>query len=140
MENMVPNFLKDILEKEYSSEEINEILSGYKQKRNTTLRVNTLKTNICEIKEKLQKVNIKYIDVEWYKDALILDESQEKNIQSLDMFKNGEIYLQSLSSMIPPIVLNPKPKENILDMCAAPRRKNYTDFCNIWKPIINNSL
>ena len=31
--------------------------------------------------------------------------------------------MQSLSSMLPPIILNPKEKENILDMAAAPGSK-----------------
>ena len=39
------------------------------------------------------------------------------------MYTNGEVYLQSLSSMIPVIVLEPKPGENILDMAAAPGGK-----------------
>ena len=41
----------------------------------------------------------------------------------MEIYRNGEIYFQSLSSMIPPIVLNPKSKENILDMAAAPGSK-----------------
>ena len=35
----------------------------------------------------------------------------------------GEIYMQSLSSMIPPLVLGAQPEENILDMAAAPGGK-----------------
>ena len=37
--------------------------------------------------------------------------------------KEGKIYLQSVTSMLPPIILNPKEKENILDMAAAPGGK-----------------
>lgn len=39
------------------------------------------------------------------------------------MFESGEIYMQSLSSMIPPLVLGAQPEENILDMAAAPGGK-----------------
>ena len=35
----------------------------------------------------------------------------------------GHYYLQSLSSMLPPYVLDPKPDETVLDMCAAPGSK-----------------
>ncbi len=35
----------------------------------------------------------------------------------------GEYYIQSLSSMIPPLVLSPQPGEKILDLCAAPGSK-----------------
>ncbi len=47
----------------------------------------------------------------------------EKRVQDLEIYKNGEIYLQSLSSMMPVIALEPKAKENILDMAAAPGGK-----------------
>ena len=48
---------------------------------------------------------------------------KEDKIRSLDIYKNGEIYMQSLSSMLPPIILNPKENMDILDMTAAPGGK-----------------
>lgn len=36
----------------------------------------------------------------------------------------GEVYVQSLSSMLPVVVLDPQPGEKILDMCAAPGSKS----------------
>ena len=42
---------------------------------------------------------------------------------SLDIYEKGEIYMQSLSSMLPAIILDPKSDENILDMTAAPGGK-----------------
>ena len=65
----------------------------------------------------------------WYEDALILEE--EKNIRELEIYKNGEIYMQSLSSMIPPIVLEPT-NEKILDMAASPGGKT-TEIYNLSK-------
>lgn len=87
-----------------------------------TLRVNTLKTNSKEIKRILDKKNIKYETVSWYEDALIIY-TDVKKILDLDIYKTGYIYLQSLSSMFPPLILEPKPLENILDMTAAPGSK-----------------
>ena len=124
---MIPDFLIELLNNQYGKDLTNEILKGYKEKRKTTLRINTTKTNKENIKNILDKENIKYEDVSWYEDALILDE--EKNIRELDIYKNGEIYMQSLSSMIPPIVLEPK-KEKILDMAASPGGKT-TEIYNL---------
>ncbi|MFR5797096.1 MAG: hypothetical protein ACLUI3_17190, partial [Christensenellales bacterium] len=56
-------------------------------------------------------------------DALILDHADEGAVAALPMFESGEIYMQSLSSMIPPLVLDAQPEENILDMAAAPGGK-----------------
>lgn len=91
--------------------------------RKVTIRVNTIKTNIEEVKIKLTEENIEYKTVLWGKDALILNNITEKDIRDLEIYKKGEIYLQSLSSMLPPIILNPKQDTDILDMCAAPGGK-----------------
>lgn len=124
---MIPEFLIKKLENQYGKELTQKILDGYKTKRNPSLRINSIKTNKEKIKKELDKINIKYKDINWYEDALILDE--EKNIRELDIYKNGEIYMQSLSSMMPPIVLNPK-QEKILDMAASPGGKT-TEIYNL---------
>ena len=46
-----------------------------------------------------------------------------KTRKKLEIYEKGEIYLQSLSSMLPPIILEPKADENILDMASAPGGK-----------------
>ncbi len=118
----IPKFLKEKIRIEYGEDLSKKVLEGYSIKRPTTFRVNTLKTTIDEVKNILNSLNIKYYNSNWNNCAFILEEDYQ--IQNLDMYKEGKIYLQSLSSMIPPIVLNPGEKENILDMCAAPGRKN----------------
>ncbi len=101
----------------------NKIIKGYSQKRPITLRANTLKTNIDYIKNFFNNLGFKYKEVSWYTDALIMDGISIDQIKNLEIYKNGEIYLQSLSSMIPPIILSPKENENILDMASAPGGK-----------------
>lgn len=124
---MIPEFLEKLLINQYGEELKNKIIEGYKTKRNPSLRINSIKTNKEKIKKELDKINIKYKDVNWYEDALILEE--EKNIRELEIYKNGEIYMQNLSSMIPPIVLEPK-EEKILDMAASPGGKT-TEIYNL---------
>lgn len=91
--------------------------------RKVTIRVNTIKTNCDTIKNELLEKHIEHETVSWSKDALILNNVTEKDIRDLEIYQNGEIYLQSLSSMLPPIILNPKQDMDILDMCAAPGGK-----------------
>ena len=123
MIDTIPAFLYNLLIKQYGENLTNTILNGYSQKRPITLRANTLKTDIKHIKAVFDNLNFTYKEVSWYKDALIIENMTEEQIKNLDIYKNGEIYLQSLSSMIPPIVLSPKKDENILDMAAAPGGK-----------------
>lgn len=119
----IPSFLKEKLITQYGEEITQKIIKGYMAKRKTTLRVNTLKTSLHNVIDVLDKNNIKFERVNWYNDALIIENANESDIQNLDIYKNGEIYLQSLSSMLPPLILNPQEKTDILDMAAAPGGK-----------------
>lgn len=123
MINNIPDFLYERLLKQYGEKLTESILKGYYNKRHVTLRVNTLKSNTEQIKDILNSLNIKYKEVMWSREALILEEIDETEIRKLSIYENGEIYLQSLSSMLPAIVLDPQPNENILDMAAAPGGK-----------------
>jgi NOL1/NOP2/sun family putative RNA methylase len=82
------------------------------------------------IKQNLKELKINFKEVVWNKTAIIIEDIKENEIKELDIYKNGEIYLQSLSSMIPPLVVNPKEKESILDMAAAPGGKT-TQMVNL---------
>ena len=116
-------FLEEMLEKQYGTEKTKEIINGYQTKRKTTLRVNTIKGNIEEIKNKLEKSKIEYEEVPWSKETLIIKNADEKSIQEMNIYQDGKIYMQSLSSMLPPIILEPKEGIDILDMAAAPGGK-----------------
>ena len=116
-------FLEEKLEKQYGTKITKEIIEGYQTKRKTTLRINRIKSNIEEIKKELEKEKIEYETIKWSKEALIIKNADEKTIQEMEIYKNGKIYLQSLSSMLPPIILEPKEGTDILDMAAAPGGK-----------------
>ena len=114
--NKLPDFFMERLYKEYNEEQANQIIEGYKLERKLTFRVNTIKTTAEEIEQRLVENGIMYKKVKWSKEAFIILNRNEEEIQKLEMYKNGEIYLQSLSSMLPPIILNPTEKTDILDM------------------------
>lgn len=120
---MIPKFLYERLESSYEKDAINKIIEGYQKERPVTLRINTLKATKEEIHSCLEKECISYERVSWYEDALIIKNKKEDEIKNLSMYKEGKIYLQSLSSMLPPLFLNASEKEQILDMTAAPGGK-----------------
>ena len=123
MELELPDFLIKDLKEQYGDEITQKIVQGYRAKRKATLRVNTIKATGEKVRSELQKNNINFEDVSWCKEALIIKDALEKDIENLEIYKNGEIYLQSLSSMLPPIILNPEEGKDILDMAAAPGGK-----------------
>lgn len=117
----IPEFLEQMLEKQYGQEITEKIKQGYSIKRPVTIRVNTIKSNKNKIEAELEKEDIKYKEIN--EQALKIENVKEDIIKNMQIYKNGEIYLQSISSMLPPIVVNPKAGENILDMAAAPGGK-----------------
>ena len=123
MEENLPVFLRERLLKEYKKDIVEKIILGYMQKRKVTLRVNTIKIKEDELENFLINSKINYSKVSFYSSAYILENIREEEIRNWEFYKEGKIYLQSLSSMLPPLVLEPKAKENILDMAAAPGGK-----------------
>ena len=123
IENKLPIFLIEELNKQYGEELTKKILSGYMENRVVSLRVNTLKTTVERICEELDKNNIEFEKVSWSDTALVITNSTEQELQKLSIYEKGEIYLQSLSSMLPPVIMNPQENADILDMTAAPGGK-----------------
>lgn len=99
------------------------VLHAYSLKRPITLRANTLKIKSWELRQRLLNQGIKVDTVFWYKDAFIVRNKTRRELEKTSEYQNGLLYLQSLSSMIPSLVLAPKPGEKILDMAAAPGSK-----------------
>ena len=123
MEKQIPEFLKNMLLEQYGEKITEQIIEGYLKQKYVTLRVNKIKSSIEQVKQELIKANIKYEEVDWDKEELVIENVRENEIRKMSIYEDGKIYLQSLSSMLPPIILEPKANENILDMAAAPGGK-----------------
>lgn len=114
----------DELNDEFSSKMVDKILNGICEKRYTTFRINTIKTNLEEIRKVLEKNKIEVEELDLNGTiAFIVKNKNEKELKKLEIYNEGKIYLQSISSMIPPIVLNPKENDKVLDLTAAPGSK-----------------
>ncbi len=114
----------DELNVEFSTKMQEKILNGICEKRFTTLRINKLKISEQEVSNILNENGIEFevLDLNGTS-AYIIKNKNEKDLQKLNIYQEGKIYLQSISSMIPPIVLNPMPDEKVLDLTAAPGSK-----------------
>ncbi|MCH5286390.1 MAG: RsmB/NOP family class I SAM-dependent RNA methyltransferase [Christensenellaceae bacterium] len=118
----IPDHLLTLLREQYGPEEAERITAGF-VRRAVTLRVNTLRSSIGAVTAALDTAGIAWKPVPWYEEALILPEAREDALRALPIYEEGGVYLQSLSSMIPPLLLCPQPGETILDMAAAPGGK-----------------
>lgn len=119
---MIQENLKKNLINQYGEKLTNKILEGYQNNRVVSLRINSIKTTKESIIKTLNENNISYEEISWYDNAIVVNTKADE-LKKLDIYNNGEIYLQSLSSQLPPLFLNPQENELILDMAAAPGGK-----------------
>ena len=122
-------FFSKLLSSQYDEATIEKIYNGLSVDRVMSFRVNTLKTTIESVVSVLDSEHIPYTRVEWYEGAFVVPSEYQDVIESMSMYADGHIYIQSLSSMLPPIVLAPKEGKTILDMCASPGGKTTELAC-----------
>jgi len=89
-----------------------------------SIRVNTIKIEVNDLKKRLEKT-WKLTQIPWWPEGFWIEHKQgeRRDIGNTLEHSLGYFYVQEAASMIPPIVLEPKPGEIVLDMCAAPGSK-----------------
>ncbi|TFG02528.1 MAG: RsmB/NOP family class I SAM-dependent RNA methyltransferase [Promethearchaeota archaeon] len=108
-----------------------ELLKANERLLIPSIRVNTLKIKVDELKKRLENKGFELEPIEWVSYGFnVVKETH--NLGSLHEFLQGYYYLQNIASMLPPIILDPKPDELIVDMCAAPGSK-ATQLAQIMK-------
>ena len=96
------------------------------------VRVNDLKISRDELAKKLEeKYSIITEPVKYPENVLKLISGID-DLGSTFEIAFGFYYLQGLTSMIPPIVLDPKPDDKVLDLCSAPGSKT-TQLAELMK-------
>ena len=86
-----------------------------------SLRINTLKISEKDLIPRLEKLGVKlerigFCDFGYYYES-------EFSLGAISEYLQGYYYLQEAASQIPPQILEPEPKDTVLDMCAAPGSK-----------------
>ncbi len=89
---------------------------------NKSVRVNTLKTTVAGVKQSLQKQNFRLKQIPWCEEGFWV-KGDRTDLGNLTEHFLGYIYIQEAASMLPAVVLQPKPGDIVLDMCASPGSK-----------------
>jgi len=121
--NNLPSSLLNRWEELYTEKDYEKLLDAFTNKVIPSFRTNTIKATSDEVKNELTKEGYIIEQVSWYQDAFILKNKSIRELTETQTYKNGFIYIQNLSSMIPALALDPKPGEKVLDIAAAPGSK-----------------
>lgn len=123
MARNLPQPLLERLAKQFGSQALSNIQKAFATKRLPTLRVNTIKTTDHAVMNAYREEGIAFERVKNIPNALRIKNRTNDELLEHHLTKQGHVYLQGIASMIPPLILDSKPKTNILDLCAAPGSK-----------------
>lgn len=118
---MLPDLFIQRLQKIYPLQ-YKKILDSYASKRVGSFRINTLKNSDSVLFE-FETKGVEVTPFVLIPNVYLFSKDDEYIVKGSDAFYGGKIYLQSISSMLPVLVLHPQPSEKILDVCAAPGSK-----------------
>ena len=98
-------------------------LESFSQLKPTSFRVNRLRTTEEGLLEELESEGFGLTRIPWSSGVFSIDPDQRRQLTDSAAFSEGRIYIQGLSSMLAPLVLDPRPGETVLDLAAAPGGK-----------------
>ncbi len=99
-----------------------KLLKANEQPLIPSIRVNTLKISTLQLKKRLEQKGFELEPIKWVPYGFkVIKETY--NLGSSHEFLQGYYYLQNVASMVSVIILDPKPNDTVIDMCAAPGSK-----------------
>lgn len=107
----------------YGPDQLRELIASFRFQRPVFFRVNTLLANSDQVLIRLQQLGLQVEAVSCFDGVYSVPYEQREILTRCDVFNQGHIYIQSLSSLLPVKILNPVPGEEILDLAAAPGSK-----------------
>ncbi len=106
----------------YDFDSVESMLIAFLEKDDTTIRVNTCKTDVKALKEKLESQGITVEDAPYVDEALRI--SGFNYLDSMAEFRDGLFTIQDVSSMLVGKVAGVKSGDYVIDVCAAPGGKS----------------
>ncbi len=95
------------------------IADTFLAKKNSSFRINYLKTNLIALRKLLADQRIKCKEFSFPEGAFLL-KTPLREFQNSSIYRDGLVMLQNLSSMLPVLCLLPQNRDKVLDLCAAP--------------------
>lgn len=116
----MPKWITEKLITQYGIPKAEEICKNSNLRPKMTIRVNSLKITLEELKKKLEERGIMYQEA---RIPNFLSLKNIKNVSNLDLFRNGFFTVQDEGAGEIGYILDPKQSEKVLDACSAPGGK-----------------
>lgn len=104
-------------------EEIEALLAADNGEPPIQAQVNTLKATAEKAAAELTAAGVTVRPHPWLPDCLELEDTG--NLEGLDAFQNGTIYIQDAAARLAVLAAGPEPGMAVLDACAAPGGKSF---------------
>ena len=127
--DVLPGALRERLATLVAQHELAALADAWSRPRTTTARVNTLRAAADDIARALGAAGLRLAPVAWCPGAFVVERpggdprDALRALQATQAHARGEVYVQGLSSLAAARVLDPRPGEDVLDLCAAPGSK-----------------
>lgn len=115
--------ISEYMDNVFGSEFLNNYLEFVESRYPTTIRLAANDIPVSELIESLRRQGIILERIDGIKNAYAVKEGDDIIGKTIE-HTLGKYYIQSLSSMIPPLILNPTSNDTVLDLCAAPGSKS----------------
>lgn len=115
---------KERIERQIGKKDAEKFFETFKKRTRKAFRVNTIKADSEDIKQRIKEKGWKFRQITGLKDAFIIDTELNPGELGKTIEHNiGDYYIQEITSMLPALALEPKKNEKVLDLCAAPGSK-----------------
>lgn len=112
--------LKEIVESQF----LPQVLESFYQLKRPAFRWNSLSsTNKADVLNSLAEDLIQFQSLDWFEDGYLIPTEQREQLVSSRAAELSQIYVQNPSSLLPCLILDPQPGEEVLDLAAAPGGK-----------------
>lgn len=120
---MLPELFYDRLRLILREDLFSNVVRTFDLQRPASVRANTLTISPEEAGALLRQQGLAVDRVAWLEEGMILRGGDPADLSRMEAICQGRVYIQSLASMLPALILDPQPGEHVLDLCAAPGSK-----------------
>lgn len=106
---------------QYDKDTVESMLQAFQTEKPTVIRCNLNQISVAELKQKLEQEGVKVQEHTYLPYALQI--SKYDYLADLQSFRDGDFYVQDISSMLVAHLAKPQQGDKVIDVCAAPGGK-----------------